>query len=97
MTQEMLASYKGFTHIMLGAVGTRSEGPIYYLQTLSKDGKSKDYVLVYEERDPWEKDYYLEFYNHKMVEVSGELIKEDIIKVNEIKETCASYLSKENA
>ena len=93
----MLASYKGFTHIMLGAVGTRSEGPIYYLQTLSKDGKSKDYELVYEERGPWEKDYYLEFYNHKMVKVSGELIKENIIKVNEITETCALHLSKENA
>ena len=75
----------------------KSEGPIYYLQTLSKDGKSKDYVLVYEERDPWEKDYYLEFYNHKMVKVSGELIKENIIKVNEIEETCAPHLSKENA
>ena len=88
----MLASYKGFTHIMLGAVGTRSEGPIYYLQTLSKVGKSKDYVLVYEERDLWEKDYYLEFYNHKMVEVSGKHIKENIIKVNRIWETCASHL-----
>ncbi|MBE9594250.1 MAG: hypothetical protein IMF19_12330, partial [Proteobacteria bacterium] len=54
-------------------------------------------VLVYEERDPWKKDYYLEFYNHKMVEVSWELIKEDIIKVNEIEETCALHLSKENA
>jgi hypothetical protein len=64
---------------------SESEGPIYYLQTLSKD-----YELVYEERNHGEKDYYLEFYNHKMVEVSGKHIKENIIKVNRIRETYAS-------
>jgi hypothetical protein len=84
---KQLVSLEGFEYIKLGQVGSKSEGPIYYLQTLSTD-----YVLVYEERNLWEKDYYLEFYNHKMVEVSGELIKGNIIKVNRIRETCASHL-----
>ena len=84
---EQLVSLEGFEYIELGQVGSESEGPVYYLQTLSKD-----YELVYEERNLWEKDYYLEFYNHKMVEVSGKHIKENIIKVNRIRETCASHL-----
>lgn len=64
----MNGSYKGLVFVKHGRVGTRSEGPDYYLQTAKED-----LILVYKDRHPWEPDYQLEFFGREMVEVHGKL------------------------
>jgi hypothetical protein len=62
-----------------GRIGSKSEGPDYYLQTLKED-----FLLWYEERALWKPDYYIEFYNRKIVTVNGMLEKEtNTIKINQ--------------
>jgi hypothetical protein len=63
-----MATLKGLLYIKHGQVGTKSEGPEYFLQT-----RKRDFKLIYTERNPWEPDYNLEFYCRKMVEINGEL------------------------
>ena len=59
--------FQGLIFIKHGRLGTRSEGPDYFLQTWKRD-----FLLVYDEkRHPWLPDYYLEFFNRKIVEVTG--------------------------
>lgn len=62
-------TFKGLVYVKHGRVGTRSEGPDYYLQT-ARRGELR---LEYHPRHPWEADYQLEFYGRRMVEVTGEL------------------------
>lgn len=78
----------GFLYIKHGAVGSRSEGPIYYLQTLTID-----YILHFKERLPQEKDYYLESFNNKMVNVDGVLENDNFITLNRLWESNAGLLS----
>lgn len=63
--------FTGLVCIKYENIGSRSEGPVYYLQT-----RTEEYLLEYEDRSPWEFDYYLEFYNRMIVEVKGVLSKE---------------------
>ena len=86
MENEM-TTFKGLLYVKHGRLGSRSEGPDYYLQT-----KKEDFVLEYKERNPWEPDYHLEFYGRRMVEVSGKIIRDRIIKVERIKEICESLI-----
>jgi hypothetical protein len=77
-----MATFKGLLYVKHGRVGTRSEGPDYYLQT-----SNGDFLLHYKERNPWESDYHLEFYCRRMVEVGGE-IREKTIRVEHIEDIC---------
>ncbi|MBK7537710.1 MAG: hypothetical protein IPI49_20515 [Myxococcales bacterium] len=64
--------YFGLVYVKHGRVGTRSEGPDYYLQT----GRG-DLLLHYEQRNLWEPDYKLEFFARQFVEVEGKLTEQD--------------------
>lgn len=75
-----MINLRGLVYIRQSRVGTRSEGPDYFLQTAGGD-----YALQLNPRDPWNLDYELEFYNRKIVEVTGLEIKPGEIKVNTIK------------
>jgi hypothetical protein len=63
----MTKTLKGLVYVKHGQVGTKSEGPEYFLQT--RDG---DYQLT-KMAHPWEPDYYLEFFQRRMVEVDGDV------------------------
>ncbi|WP_157098321.1 hypothetical protein [Chlorobaculum limnaeum] len=71
-------SYKGLIFIKHGRVGTRSEGPDYFLQT-----KNGDYLLQFKDRHPWQPDYELEFFCRMMVEIEGAL-NDNMLKVERI-------------
>ncbi|HTX97402.1 MAG TPA: hypothetical protein VME67_22730 [Mycobacterium sp.] len=60
-------TYRGLLYIKHGRLGTKSEGPDYWLQTA--DG---EYLLRFHDRAAWEPDFELEFYNRRIVEVDGE-------------------------
>lgn len=78
---------KGLIFIKHGQVGTRSEGPEYYIQT-----RNADFLLKYDEsRHLWDPDYRLEFFNRKMVEITG-ISKGDFVKVNSIHKICAELI-----
>jgi len=79
-------TFKGLVYVKHGRIGTRSEGPDYYLQTTRGD-----FLLRYRERNPWERDYHLEFFDHRMVAVSGSLA-DKIITVKAIEEIQAPLL-----
>jgi len=78
-----MATFKGLLYVKHGRVGTRSEGPDYYLQT--SDG---DFLLQYKKRNLWEPDYHLEFYCRRMVGVTGEIQEKKFIQVKHIEEIC---------
>jgi hypothetical protein len=82
-------TFKGLVYMKHGRVGTRSEGPDYYLQTTRGD-----FVLRYEPRNPWEPDYRLEFFDHRMVAVTGAL-NGKIITVKGIEEILDPRLPRE--
>jgi hypothetical protein len=63
-----MSIFKGLLYVKHGRLGTRSEGPDYYLQTATGD-----FVLELQAREPWQPDYHLEFFSRRMVEVSGRL------------------------
>lgn len=71
---------RGLLFIKHGAVGTRSEGPLYMLQT-----EHKDVALRYAKRNPWELDYLLEYHNRHIVEVTGENLGDDVFQVRKVR------------
>lgn len=76
-------TFEGMIYIKQGRIHSKSEGPDYYLQTIKED-----FLLENADRNLWQPDYYLEFYNRKIVSVDGKIIRDDsnqmrIIKVNE--------------
>jgi hypothetical protein len=81
-------TFKGFVYIKLHEMGTRSEGPDYYLQIFNVEKTvNVEHRLKYADINLWEVDYYLEFFCRKKVEVTGELDKKtDTIIVTEIRE-----------
>lgn len=86
--------FKGLVYVKHGRIGSKSEGPDYYLQTWDTE-----YILKYADRNLWKPDYYLEFFCRKLVEVNGELQKETIegrtisvIKVTSINQICGAYI-----
>lgn len=79
-----MTSFKGFVYSKLHAIGTKSEGPSYYLQTYSPSGE--ELKMKYHEVNPWEPDKDLEkMVNHK-VKVEGDLEKSrpPVLKVTKI-------------
>jgi hypothetical protein len=60
-------TFKGLVYVKYGNVGTKSEGPVYFLQTAQGD-----VGLEYNVKQAWETDFELEFYGRRMVEVQGE-------------------------
>lgn len=77
-----MATFKGLVYVKHHAVGSKSEGPAYFLQT-----KKKDYTLRYDlDRPLYEPDYYLEFYVRSIVEIEGEASEEGLIQVKFIRE-----------
>jgi hypothetical protein len=84
-------TFKGLVYVKHGRVGTRSEGPDYYLQTTRGD-----FLLRYQQRNPWEPDYRLEFFDHRMVEVTGAL-DDKTITVQGIEEIFAPLLPRDDA
>lgn len=79
-------TYQGLLYVKHGRVGTRSEGPDYFLQTARGD-----YLLRHGERNPWEPDYQLEFFSRRMVAVTGAL-DEHVLSVESIQEILAPRL-----
>ena len=59
---------RGLLYVKHQNVGTRSEGPAYFLQTTGGD-----LALAMNERAPWQPDYELEFYARAIVEVDGSM------------------------
>lgn len=86
-----LATFKGLVYVKHGRVGSRSEGPDYYLQTTRGD-----FLLRYHQRNLWEPDYHLEFFEHRMVAVTGTL-DDTTITVDTIEEILASRLPRDEA
>ncbi|MCX6674038.1 MAG: hypothetical protein NTY37_09705 [Methanothrix sp.] len=72
-----------------GRIGTKIEGPDYYLQT-----KKHEYVLIHERASLVNPDYYLEFFCRKMVVVMGIQVGNEI-KVLNIIEICKSLIPDE--
>ena len=62
--------YRGFLYPRHGRVGTRSEGPDYFLQSYYHD-----FLLAHKSRNPWEADETLAQYCSKMVEIEGEIVE----------------------
>jgi hypothetical protein len=74
-------------------VGTKSEGPVYYLQT-----QKGDLQLRYQDRHPWEPDYKLEFFVRRMVEIEGKLAEgspegEAVLHVEHVRPTLATSVA----
>jgi hypothetical protein len=85
-----METFEGLVYVKHGRIGSKSEGPDYYLQTWDRE-----YLLKYEDRGPWELDYYLEFFCRKFVEVTGELDGEtNTIKVKSINDICVGLMPK---
>lgn len=62
-----MESYKGLVFVKQGRIGSRSEGPDYYLQT-----KDKEYFLERKTvQELFKPDYFLEFYCRKFVAIEG--------------------------
>jgi len=82
-----MESYKGLVFVKQGRIGSRSEGPDYYLQT-----KEGEYLLerktVHEGFRP---DYFLEFYCRKFVAIDGKADGKHLV-VTSIHETGAGRL-----
>lgn len=76
----------GLVYVKHGRVGSKSEGPDYYLQT----GKG-DLLLHYEQRNLWEPDYKLEFFARQMVEVEGKLTERDGNEVLHVEHVRATH------
>ncbi|MCX6677440.1 MAG: hypothetical protein NTU95_05785 [Methanothrix sp.] len=75
--------FSGLVFVKQGRVGSRSEGPDYYLQT-----KKHEYVLSYKRGSLFEPDPFLESFCGKMVEVIGtqdgnEIKVSSIIKISQ--------------
>jgi len=59
---------KGLLYTKHGRVGTRSEGPDYWLQAFDTE-----YLLRFHDRMPWQPDYELAFHNGHIVEMEGRM------------------------
>jgi hypothetical protein len=89
---ETMETFKGLVYIKQGAIGSKSEGPEYYLQAFNKE-----YLLKYTDRHLWELDYYLEFFCRKFVEINGEYDKgTNTIEIKNIHEICVDNIPKVN-
>jgi hypothetical protein len=82
----MSDTYKGLVFVKHGRVESKSEGPDYYLQTAKGD-----LMIVFKDRQLWEPDYRLEFFNRQMVEIAGTLDGRTL-RVESIREILSPHL-----
>jgi len=61
-----METFRGLVYVKIGRIGSKSEGPDYFLQTTKAE-----LPLKYEKRNLWMPDYHLEFFNRRMVKVTG--------------------------
>ena len=80
------APFSGLVYVKQGRVGTRSEGPDYFLQTARSD-----LPLRFGERYAWEPDYRLEHFGRRIVEVDGGF-EGDTLVVKNIRASCATRI-----
>jgi hypothetical protein len=79
--------YKGLVFVKQGRIGTKSEGPDYFLQT-----KDHEYLLGRKTvQELFKHDYFLEYYCRKWIEIEGELVQNNLT-VKTIRETCAGRM-----
>lgn len=81
----------GLIYVKHGGVGTKMEGPIYYLQTAKAD-----LILRYQDRHAWEPDYKLEFFARRFVEIDGTLTDSDgraVLHVQAVRPTLATAVA----
>jgi len=76
-----MAKFCGLLYVKQGRVGSKSEGPDYYLQTWRGE-----YLVRDAERLLWQPDYRLEFFARRMVEIEGSLKDPATICVARIRE-----------
>jgi hypothetical protein len=82
-----MVKLSGLVFVKHGRVGTRSEGPDYFLQT------ANDVLLLrYQPRMPFQPDYHLEFYGRRMVELEGEMLDKETVQVSSIQAINASAI-----
>lgn len=81
-----MESFQGLVYVKIGRIGSRSEGPDYFLQTAKAE-----FLLKYEERHLWMPDYHLEFFNRRMVTVTGSF-EDQIFVVKTIEEILSPRL-----
>ena len=72
-----MEQYKGYLYAKLSDIGTKSEGPRYYLQSLSKNDNAKDYE-IHKVTEAWMTDPSLHQHLAEKVIVKGSL-KKDVI------------------
>lgn len=63
---------EGLVYVKHGRVGTRSEGPDYFLQT-NCNYQDVRYRLKYNQPEKWNPDHYLEYFDRRVVRVIGKL------------------------
>jgi hypothetical protein len=79
-------TFKGLVYVKMGRIGSRSEGPDYFLQTAKAE-----VPLEYDDRNLWMPDYRLEFFNRRMVRITGSF-KDKVFVVNTIDEILSPHL-----
>lgn len=87
-----MAKFCGLLYVKHGRVGSRSEGPDYYLQTWRGE-----YLVRDAERLPWQPDYRLEFFARRIVEIEGSLVDTATIQVAQISELHTSSIPRPEA
>jgi len=87
-----MTKFSGLLYVKHGRVGSKSEGPDYYLQTWRGD-----YLVRDAERLLWQPDYRLEFFNRRMVEIEGSLADVATIYVARISELHTSTIPRPEA
>lgn len=80
-----MAKFRGLLYVKHGRLGSRSEGPDYYLQTWRGE-----YLVRDSERLLWQPDYRLEFFTRRIVEIDGSLVDPATIRVAQIHELPAT-------
>lgn len=79
MEEADMSTFQGLLYVKHGAVGTKSEGPLYFLQT-----RTGDLLLEHGQRNAWEPDYHLEYFNRRIVQIDGTPIDEKTIEVTRV-------------
>lgn len=74
-----METFRGLLYVKHGRLGSKSEGPDYYLQT-----SYGDYLLHFKERLLFEPDYQLEYYCRRMVAVDADNLGDKQLQVQAI-------------
>lgn len=86
-----MGTYRGLLYVKHGSIGSRSEGPIYFLQTAHQEVE-----LQLNERHPSKPDYEIEFFVRRIVIVQGDEDEEGVLLVTDIRDTCERLIGRPN-